>query len=223
MEGARSTTHIRRRQPCQFLPQELGPNPLEDLHTDFVQSLFPFGKPSPNNTIMQRVMITGGPGSGKSTLARILSECAGIPAHHMDQIHWKSGWIPRDISERTVMCHAIELGENWIFEGGFSTTYDHRAARADTLIWLDLPVLLQFWRVVRRLLGNYGTTRPDMTDNCPEVFHAETLAFWRWIFTSRRRTRARIVRLVAEHPHLVVHHLQSRSQVRAFIASLATK
>ncbi len=172
---------------------------------------------------MQRVMITGGPGSGKSTLARIMGERTGLPAFHMDQIHWEPGWVQRDTNERVQMAHAVEARETWIFEGGFSTTYDNRATRADTLIWLDLPVLLRFWRVVRRLMRDYGQTRADMTKDCPEVFHQETLAFWRWIFSSRRRTRARIQKLIAEHPHLSVHHLQSRSQVRAYIASLSTK
>jgi adenylate kinase family enzyme len=169
---------------------------------------------------MQRVMITGGPGSGKSTLARILGEHAGLPVHHMDQIHWKPGWVQREMRDRIQLCHVVENSDAWIFEGGFSTTYDHRAGRADTLIWLDLPVWLRFWRVLRRLLRDYGTTRPDMTENCPEVFHRETFAFWRWILSSHRRTHGRLVRLVAEHPHLTVHHLQSRSQVRAYIANL---
>ncbi|MDO6591440.1 DNA topology modulation protein FlaR [Loktanella sp. D2R18] len=169
---------------------------------------------------MQRVMITGGPGSGKSTIARILGARTRLPIHHMDKIHWKPGWEPRDMSERELMCHAIEHGESWIFEGGFSKTYDHRATRADMLIWLDLPVSLRFWRVVRRLFRDYGKTREDMTNNCPEVFHGETFAFWLWIFTSRKRTRAKIVRLIAAHPHLTVHHLQTRSQVRAYIANL---
>lgn len=172
---------------------------------------------------MQRVMITGGPGSGKSTLARVMGDRMGLPVYHMDKIHWKPGWVPRDVAERIKMAHAVEAADQWVFEGGFSETYDNRATRADTLIWLDLPVLLRFWRVVWRLLRDYGTTRPDMTRDCPEVLHGETYAFWRWIFTSRHRTRARVARVVAEHPHLTVHHLQSRSQVRAYIASLPLK
>ncbi|WP_239450474.1 AAA family ATPase [Loktanella sp. S4079] len=168
-------------------------------------------------------MITGGPGSGKSTLARILGERTGLPVYHMDQIQWKPGWIQRDIEERVQMARAVEARVTWIFEGGFSATYDNRASRADTLIWLDLHVMLRFWRVVRRLQRDYGQTRPDMTEDCPEVFHQGTFAFWRWIFSSRRRTRARIQRLIMEYPHLEVHHLQSRSQVAAFIASLPPK
>lgn len=169
---------------------------------------------------MKRVMITGGPGSGKSTLARALGAATGLPVHHMDQLHWKPGWVARPLSEKVPMAHAIEDSAAWIFEGGLSTTYDHRAARADTLIWVDLPVTLRFWRVVRRLLTSYGKTRPDLAPDCPETFHGETFAFWKWIWDTRQTHRARLLRLMGDHPHLTVHHLTSRRAVRDFYAGI---
>ena len=46
---------------------------------------------------------------------------------------------------------AVENGERWIFEGGLSRTYDHRASRATSLIWLDLALTLRLWRVGARV------------------------------------------------------------------------
>lgn len=169
---------------------------------------------------MQRVMINGGPGSGKSTLARALGAATGLPVYHMDHLHWKPGWVPRPLAEKVPMAHAIEDSDRWIFEGGLSTTYDHRATRADTLIWLDLPVGLRYRRVVWRLATSYGRTRPDMTDDCPERFHGETLAFWKWIWDTRHSHRTRLLRLIGDHPHLAVHHLTSRRAVRDFYAGI---
>ena len=169
---------------------------------------------------MQRVMITGGPGSGKSTLARLMSARTGLPAYHMDQIHWKPGWTPRADEEKIPLVLEIIAKDAWIFEGGNSTTYPNRIARADTFIWLDLPVTLRFTRVIWRTIRDRGTVRPDMAPDCPEGFHAETLAFWRYAWTSRRTARAKLAAIAANPGHLIVHHLQSRSQVSAFIASL---
>lgn len=169
---------------------------------------------------MQRVMIVGGSGSGKSTLARIMAEQTGLPALHMDQIHWMAGWVPRPLSERMEMASAIERSEAWIFEGGFSTTYDHRAERADTLIWLDLPVALRLWRVTWRLIRHYGRRRPDMAEGCVENLHGETLAFYHWIWRTRATHRARLLRLIDQHRDLDVHHLKSRSEVSHFIKRL---
>ncbi|MDX8354683.1 AAA family ATPase [Cognatiyoonia sp. IB215182] len=172
---------------------------------------------------MQRVMICGGPGSGKSTLARILGELTGLPVFHMDQIHWKSGWVERSTDEKSTMCHAVHMQDEWIFEGGHSRTYAERVARADTFVWLDLPVVLRQWRVFRRTLQGYGQSRPDLPDGCPERFNKETLEFWRFIWRTRHTARAKLAAIAANPGHLTVHHLQTRSQVAAFIANLPGK
>jgi adenylate kinase family enzyme len=165
-------------------------------------------------------MINGGPGSGKSTLARALGNATGLPVYHMDQIHHMPGWQPRTLPEKVLIANAIEAKGTWIFEGGLSTTYDNRAIRADTLIWIDLPVMLRWWRVAKRLITGYGQTRPDSAPNCPEEFSRETLAFWKWIWDTRDSHRNRLQRLVDENPHLDVVHLKSRKAVGDFYAQI---
>ncbi|WP_299730172.1 AAA family ATPase [uncultured Tateyamaria sp.] len=167
---------------------------------------------------MQRVMIVGGSGSGKSTLARALGARTGLPVHHMDHIHWQPGWQARPRDLRRDMALEVENGAAWVFEGGFSTTYAHRLSRADTLIWLDLPVSLRLWRVTKRLLRHWGQNRPDMAPGCVEGIHGETWAFYRWIWDTRHSGRARIVELLdTAPPELRVHHLTSTSAVRRFL------
>jgi adenylate kinase family enzyme len=172
---------------------------------------------------MQRVMIKGGPGSGKSTLARIMGERTGLPAYHMDQIHWTPGWVERAPKDKIPLVLDIVAKDQWVFEGGNSVTYPDRVARADTFIWLDLPVTVRFARVVWRTIRDNGKVRPDMAPDCPEGFHGETLAFWRWIWRTRHAARAKLAAIAANPGHLTVHHLQTRSQVTAFIASLPPK
>jgi len=149
-------------------------------------------------------------------LARWLGVRTGLAVHHMDKIHWLPGWVARPRGERREMALKVEARGSWIFEGGFSTTYDNRAARADTLIWLDLPVGVRLWRVTKRLILLYGQSRPDMPDGCAETLHRETLPFYVWIWQTRHSHRARLVRLLADHPHLAVYHLRSAAEVRAF-------
>ena len=144
---------------------------------------------------MQRIMIVGQPGSGKSTLARALGAKTGLPVVHIDHIHWQPGWVERSRDEKTRLCNEVEARDVWIFEGGHSATWDTRLARADLLIWLDLPVALRFWRVLRRTVVNHGRSRPDLPENCPEGFHRETLPFWRFIWRTRHTARTRLQRL----------------------------
>ena len=171
---------------------------------------------------LRRIMVVGGPGSGKSHVGREIARRTGLPLHHMDQIHYQPGWVPRPMPEKIALARAVEAREDWVFEGNFSATYDERAARADLLVWLDLPVGLRFARVLWRTLRDYGRVRPDMAPGCPEGFHAETWPFWKWIFTSRRPQRAKILRLIADHPELAVVHLQRRVDVTGFLATLST-
>ncbi len=167
---------------------------------------------------MKRVMIVGAPGSGKSTVAVRLGAMTGLPVFHMDRIHYLPGWVERGRAEKIAMANAIEASDAWIFEGGLSSTYDNRAARSDLIVWLDLPLLLRLWRVTRRVITTYGQTRPDLTENCPERFD---LDFYRYILMTRRRSRARIARLLAEAGK-PVRHLTSRGAVRDWLARVET-
>ncbi len=170
---------------------------------------------------MKRVMIVGGPGAGKSTLARMLGERTGLPVHHMDLLHWKEDWVERPKAEKVPMARAIEEQDRWIFEGGLSATYDTRLARADMLIWLDLPVWLRLWRVTKRLFRYLGQNRPDLPKGCVERLHPETLEFYRFIWTHRKTSRDKILRMLKDSDTGVeVVHLTSPQAVSAFIHGL---
>ncbi|MBK5002380.1 AAA family ATPase [Pseudomonas sp. S31] len=169
---------------------------------------------------MQRVMIVGQPGSGKSTLARRLGERTGLPVVHIDTIHWQPGWVERSRDEKTRLCHEVEAGERWIFEGGHSATWNNRIARADLLIWIDRSTPLRFWRVLLRTLTQHGSTRPDLPENCPERLD-HLPEFFRFMWRTRTSSRAAMQRLVANAPSACqVVQLRSNRQARAFLASI---
>ncbi|QHQ36975.1 DNA topology modulation protein FlaR [Algicella marina] len=167
---------------------------------------------------MQRVMIIGGPGSGKTTLALELGERTGLPVFHMDQIHHLPGWVERDREEKGRLCSEVHARERWIFEGNHSAAYPERVARADTCIWLDLPVSLRLARVVWRTLRHYGQDRPSLPENCPERFSREFFAF---IWRTRNTTRVRPLAIKADPPpHLTFVHITSVAELRRYLASL---
>ncbi len=155
---------------------------------------------------MKRVMVVGGPGSGKSTLAVALGRITGLPVFHMDQIHYKPGWIEQPRDAKIAAALAIEAGDKWIFEGGLSATYANRCARADTVIWLDLPVTLRLRRIVKRRVQYRGQTRPALPADCPERLNAEFLTY---IVHTRQSAREMIASAIAAAPHLAVHHIRT--------------
>lgn len=170
--------------------------------------------------MMQRVMILGQPGSGKSTLARRLGARTGLPVFHMDHIHWLPGWVERPQAEKIALAHAIEARAEWIFEGGLSATYDTRAARADLVIWLDVPLGLRLWRVTRRALLGWGRRRPDMQVDCPEDPRLLP-GFWGFVWRTRHSGRDRIAAVMAGLPAGTRQlRLTSLGGVRAFLDSI---
>ncbi len=97
---------------------------------------------------MKRAMIIGQPGAGKSTLAKQISHLIELSVFHMDQIHWKSGWVERPKAEKTLICGKVHMLDQWVFEGGHSVTWPERLRRSDTLIWLDFPAHVRLRRDV---------------------------------------------------------------------------
>ena len=140
---------------------------------------------------MRRVMIVGQPGAGKSTLAREIGAIAHLPVVHIDLIHWRAGWTECTPAEKDALCAEVHARDRWVFEGGHSSTWPERLARADTLIWIDVGWPRRLWRVVRRTLRYHGRNRPDLPEGCPERFDAEFLNFvWRTRTSARVRLRA---------------------------------
>ncbi len=144
---------------------------------------------------MQRVMIVGQPGSGKSTLARALGARLGLPVVHIDHIHWQPGWVERTRAEKLPLIRAEETKAAWIIEGGLSSTWDSRLARADLLVWLDRPWPLRLWRVLARSWRYRGRSRPDLPEGCPETFGPQTWEFVRYILRTRHSARTRMAAL----------------------------
>lgn len=114
---------------------------------------------------MKRVMIIGGPGAGKSTMAKRLGEKIGLPVFHLDGLSYGPDHVkyPKDIIEEKLL--EVIAQDRWIIDGNFNPGFPDRLARADTLVMVDAPTIVRFWRIMRRMARNYGKPLAEFSNN----------------------------------------------------------
>jgi adenylate kinase family enzyme len=166
---------------------------------------------------VQRVVVLGPGGAGKSELAAELGRRTGLPVVHLDPLFWAAEWKPAPRDDAVRKLETAVAGDRWILDGNF-LEHDGRFARADTVVFLDLPRATCIWRVFKRLVRDRQRRRPDLPEGAREGFDPSLL---RWIWRYPRTDRPRVLELLARLVRsIAVHHLRSRADVRRFLATL---
>lgn len=145
-------------------------------------------------TIGERLVVLGVTGSGKSTLSELLAQLYGFRHIELDNLFWQPNWqhvTDEELAERV----EEELGKQscWIVDGNYSRVGSRMIwTKADTLIWLDYPLRVNFWRIwkrtwrrflLRELLWDAGNTETLWR----HFFTRESLFLWAYQSHSQKR------------------------------------
>lgn len=177
---------------------------------------------------MRRVAVFGNAGGGKSTLAQRLAEITGLPLHVIDIIQYPDGrYRPEEkdggkISpEEYRKIHADILRQDqWIIDGFESVPSAwERFAVADTLVYVDLPILTHYWGDTTRFATGLFKNPKGWPERSP--IWESTLDAYMVVGRCHRLLRPKYRRYVAEAASSKrVHHLRSRREVAAFVRSV---
>ena len=167
---------------------------------------------------MNRILVIGGNGAGKTTFSIKLAEKTGLPLTHLDRLFWYGHWQSRTEEEFDALLMEVLRQPRWIIDGNYGRTIPLRAGYCDTLIFLDVSTPRCLWSIVKRVLKNYGRSRPDMGGDCPERFDPE---FMRHAMRLPKRVRQRYERMLQDpaFAHLTFLRLKGRRQAERFLRS----
>jgi len=109
-----------------------------------------------NNLILRqlqlpyKILIVGTTGCGKTTLAKMLSKKLSLPHYELDAFHWKPNWQTNSHEEfKSQIIDVISRGE-WVVDGNYRSFRDDIWPYATNLIWLDYPLTLILFRIIKR-------------------------------------------------------------------------
>ena len=102
---------------------------------------------------MKKIAVFGKPGSGKSTLSKSLASATEIKLHALDSIVFKKNGERVDRGTYDEAHESILSSDSWIIDGfGPIESFNKRLDIADTLIYIELPYIICYWLVTKRLL-----------------------------------------------------------------------
>jgi adenylate kinase family enzyme len=165
-----------------------------------------------------RIAITGASGTGKTTLAHELERVVGLRHVEIDALHHGPGWESCGVEVLHERVAAATAGDDWVSDSTYHTMLgDLVVDRADVLVWLDLPIALVMWRLVRRSYVRHhrrvelwnGNFEPGLRDQLRYLIWPA----FRRVFENRRDFPQRY-----GQRNLV--RLRSDADVRAFIQSI---
>ncbi|MBD2463342.1 adenylate kinase [Oscillatoria sp. FACHB-1407] len=102
--------------------------------------------------VPQRIVVVGCSGSGKTTTARHIAKLLHIPHVELDALHWEPNWTEAPLDVFQARITKALSGDRWVVDGNYSKVRDLVWSRADTIVWLDYPLGLVMWQLLKRTL-----------------------------------------------------------------------
>ena len=179
---------------------------------------------------MRRIAVVGsGTGAGKTTFARRLGARLGIPVIEQDALFWGPNWAASDRADFKRRVLEALSGEAGVVDGNYGSIGGAQWQRADTRVWLDIPLFLTLWRVVRRTLRRI-VTREELwpgTGNRETVrnafFSRDSLLLYAVRTYGRRKRYFEELTRSGAWSHLTVHRFRSNADADRWVASIGNE
>lgn len=168
---------------------------------------------------MKKVIVAGTCGSGKTTLGKALSAKLGCELVDLDDLYWLPGWQRRDPNEFNALIEKATNKPSWIVCGNYSKHRELFWPKADTIIWMDLPIWVLCYRLVKRSVIQAFSRKTLCNGN------TQSFGQFCWLichlFKTYRRRKRNYRELMHKKTHLNWIHVRSSEQVRQLLGLVA--
>jgi adenylate kinase family enzyme len=175
---------------------------------------------------VRRVNVRGTSGSGKTTTSRLLAARLGVPFIELDALHHGPNWTEATGEELQgrIETAIAAAPHGWVIDGNYGRKIgDFVLVRADTLVWLDLPLRTCLRRLWRRTWGRI-LRREELWNGNRESIRTAFLikdSLFAWTIRTHRRGRRALPERVADNPHLRLIRLRTPREVALFLEGAA--
>lgn len=165
---------------------------------------------------MHRVAVFGNAGGGKSTLSKRLAEITRLPLIPLDLMQYRPGGEEVPHAEFKAAHDALLQQDRWIVDGfGSLDTVWERLDAADTLVYLDMPVLQHYWWVTKRFIKSMWVLPEGWPENSPLLKSTLNSYYTVWLCHQKLTPKYRIY-VEAAKATKQVYHLRSPQEVKLF-------
>jgi adenylate kinase family enzyme len=167
---------------------------------------------------MRRIaVIASASGNGKTTVGRALAQRLDLPFVELDSLVHGPGWLETPDEEVRNRIAPVLASDGWVIDGNYHSKLGNSVLRrADTIVWLDLPIYVWLPRLVRRTFRRW-LRREELWNGNREslrnvLWGSDSLFIW--AFRSHFRRRKNWPKTLARYP---VIRLRSAAAVQKFL------
>lgn len=177
---------------------------------------------------MRRVVLIGSSGAGKSHLAVQLAQLLAVPHIELDALFWEAGWQKPDRDAFVARVRGATDGASWVLCGNYAPQRAVSWSRADTIVWLDLPLTTITMRLLRRSWNRWrrdevlwGKNRQQLLPLFKLWNPDASLLAYAWMKHGERRQEYAAAMRDPRWAHARFVHLRSAREVERFLREVA--
>jgi hypothetical protein len=147
---------------------------------------------------------------------------ARLPYIELDSLRYEAEW--KKVAEQRFFDDVVhKVGANeWVIDGNYELTRDIVWIRAQVLIWMDYPLRVVLWRLLKRTVQRLMTGAVFANGNRERLWRLiGPNSIFLWAIRSQRPRRSKFEALLAttRYAHLVVFRLRSPREADAWLNS----